>query len=129
MDTKPSRWPGLLAALLLLIAIAWPLHAAQPQAQSPWTTTWTASPQPRWDGDFALPTKLPYHFWNQTLRQVARTSIGGARVRVLFSNAYGTRPLRIGAAHVALAADGASIIEGSDHALTFGGATSVTIPP
>lgn len=129
MDTKPSRWPGLLAALLLFTAVATPLHAAQPRAQTTWTTTWTASPQPRWDGDFALPTKLPYHFWNQTLRQVARTSIGGARVRVLFSNSYGTRPLRIGAAHVALAADGASIIEGSGHALTFGGATSVTIPP
>jgi lysophospholipase L1-like esterase len=127
MSTTTSRWPGLLAALLLFAAIASPLQAAQPQPA--WTTTWTASPQPRWDGDFALPTKLPYHFWNQTVRQVARTSIGGRRVRVLLSNAYGTRPLEIGAAHVALSAGGASIVEGSGHALTFGGMTSVTIPP
>lgn len=125
MRTTTSRWPCVFAALLLFAAIATPLHAAQPV----WTTTWTASPQPRWDGDFALPTKLPYHFWNQTLRQVARTSIGGRRVRVLLSNAYGTRPLEIGAAHVALSAGGASIVEGSGRALTFGGETSVTIPP
>lgn len=127
MNIPTSRWRGLLATLLLSAAIAAPLHAARPQAT--WTTAWTASPQPRWDGDFALPTKLPYHFWNQTLRQVARTSIGGRRVRVLLSNAYGTRPLEIGAAQVALSAGGASIVEGSNRPLTFGGATSVTIPP
>ena len=40
-----------------------------------------------------------------------------------------TRPLVIGAAHVALAGDGAAIAAGSDRALTFGGHPSVTVPP
>ena len=46
------------------------------------------------------------HFTNQTLRQIVRTSLGGARVRVVLSNAFGTAPLTIGAAHVALARQG-----------------------
>ena len=34
---------------------------------------------------------------NQTLRQVVRTSVGGSRVRVVLSNAFGTAPIEIGA--------------------------------
>ena len=45
-----------------------------------------------------------------------------------FSNAFGTSPLEIGAAHVALQASGASIVAPSDRPLTFAGAGSVTIP-
>ena len=39
---------------------------------------------------------------NQTIRQVVRVSIGGERLRVVLSNAFGTAPVEIGAAHVAL---------------------------
>lgn len=127
MSKSHSIYPGLLSALLAASALA-PLHAAPP-AHAQWIPTWTASPQPRWDGGFALPTNLPYHFWNQTVRQNARVSIGGPRVRVLLSNEYGTQPLVIGAAQLARAGKGADIVAGSAHALTFGGSTSVTIPP
>ena len=48
---------------------------------------------------------------------------------VVLSNEYGTRPLVIGAAHVAVSSKGAAIEAGSDRALTFGGHTSITIPP
>ena len=123
MSHKTSRWFVAVAALLLATVA----HAATPSTT--WIPTWTASPQARWDGDFALPTNLPYHFWNQTIRQNARASLGGRRVRVLLSNEYGTQPLVIGAAHVALADAKAGIVAGSDRALTFGGRTSVTIPP
>jgi hypothetical protein len=40
------------------------------------------------------------HFDNQTLRQFVHTSIGGRRVRVILSNAFGTAPLAVGAAHI-----------------------------
>ena len=100
-------WRHLLASLLLVVATAAaPLHAAQDMR---WITTWTASPQPLWNGDFALPTNVPYHVWNQTVRQGARVSLGGQRVRVLLSNEYGTQPLRIGAAHIARSGRGAGI--------------------
>ena len=68
----------------------------------------------------------------QTLRQFVRLSAGGTRLRVRFSNATGQYPLVIGAAHVAKpAADGApgAIDPSADHALTFGGAKGVTVPP
>jgi len=67
-------------------------------------------------------------FSNQTVRHVTHVSIAGNRLRVRLSNAYGAGPLRIGAAHVALQSSGASIVSGSDRALTFNGNRSITIP-
>jgi lysophospholipase L1-like esterase len=69
------------------------------------------------------------HFSNQTLRQIVHTSIGGSSVRVVFSNRYGTAPLAIGAAHVALRDKDASIQAASGRPLTFSGRPTFTIPP
>src|SRR5206468_4283865 len=63
----------------------------------------------------------------QTLRMIARVSIGGSTVRVRLSNAYGLRPLPIGAAHVALRGDGPDILPGSDRQLTFNGSSSTIV--
>ncbi len=71
----------------------------------------------------------PYlHFTNQTLRQIVHTSIGGSQVRVVLSNAYGTAPMTIGAAHIALRDRDGSIKSGSGGALTFSGRPTMTIP-
>lgn len=94
-----------------------------------WVATWTASPQPVWEADFLVPVGVPSNLWRQTIRQVASVSIGGPRVRVVLSNEFGTRPLRIGAAEVALHGTGFTIVPGSSKALTFGGSPSVLIPP
>ncbi len=115
------------AAALLAGALVAPLHAAPAANTTAWIPTWTASPQARWDGDFVLPTGLPFHFWNQTLRQSARVSLGGARVRVVLSNVYGTKPLVVGAAHIAKADADAAIQPGSDRVLTFGDKPNVTV--
>jgi lysophospholipase L1-like esterase len=69
------------------------------------------------------------HFSNQTLRQIVHTSIGGQRLRVVLSNRYGTEPLTIGAAHVALRDKDAAVQQGSGRPLTFSGRPSFTIPP
>jgi lysophospholipase L1-like esterase len=82
-----------------------------------WVGTWTTTPAPV-EG-VAL--------GNQTLRMIARVSIGGSRVRVRLSNAYGLRKLAVGAAHVALRSEGAGIVPGSDRPLTFNGSPSTTI--
>jgi len=66
---------------------------------------------------------------NQTVRMVVHTSIGGHRVRVQLSNAFGTSALQVGAAHVALRDKDSTIVAGSDRALTFSGRSSFTIPP
>ena len=70
----------------------------------------------------------PLNFKNQTLRQVVHVSIGGGQVRVVLSNAFGTVPLVVGAAHVALRTTGALIAPESDRALTFSGRRGMTIP-
>jgi lysophospholipase L1-like esterase len=56
-------------------------------------------------------------------------SLGGSRVRVVFSNSFGTRPLAVGAATIALRRDGASIVSASSRPLTFSGAATTSIPP
>jgi len=76
-----------------------------------WVGTWAAAPAPA-EG-FA-------GFNNHTIRLNPRVSIGGARLRVRIANAYGNRPLRIGAARVALRDKGPATAPGSDRKLTFG---------
>jgi lysophospholipase L1-like esterase len=72
---------------------------------------------------------LPFtHFTNQTLRQIVHTSIGGTNVRVLISNAYGTAPVMIGAAHIALRDKDDAIRGASGGALNFSGRPTTTIP-
>jgi lysophospholipase L1-like esterase len=59
---------------------------------------------------------------------IVRTSVGGNRLRVHLSNAFGATPLTIGGAHVALRSKDSAITPGSDRLLTFNGMPSVTIP-
>jgi lysophospholipase L1-like esterase len=114
------------------MAIGWwvtlGVHAA-PRDDAHWVATWTANPEARWDGDFALPLNLPFHLWDQTVRQVVHVSLGGKRVRVVLSNAYGDAPLVIGAAHIGLSGKEGTVAAGSDHALTFAGQPTISIPP
>ncbi len=83
-----------------------------------WVGSWAAAPAPA-DTIAGLN--------NQTLRMTPRISLGGDRLRVRLSNAYGTRPLAIGAAHIALRDKGAAIVAGSDRKLTFGGGDTAVI--
>jgi len=68
------------------------------------------------------------HFTNQTLRQIVRTSVGGSRLRAVLSNTFGSAPLTIGAAHIALRESDEVIRAGQGRPLTFSGRSSVTIP-
>jgi lysophospholipase L1-like esterase len=116
---------------------------AAPAAADTWQTTWYAAPQPTWGADFALPTNVPAALEGQTVREVVRTSVGGTRLRVSFSNRYGSAPLTIGEARIALAAssgdsatsgsgaaDGgatSAIVAGSGRVLTFSGRRQIVI--
>ena len=71
---------------------------------------------------------IPVEITDQTLRQIVHTSVAGDRVRVVFSNEFGTSPLPIGGAHVALRSKGATIVPASGRPLTFGGQRTATIP-
>ena len=129
--TRPrhSSFLPFAAAFALAVVFGTPLSHAQRADGSDWIETWTASPQPVWDPEFFAPINIPRSLRNQTVRQIAAVSIGGKKVRVVLSNEYGSKPLVIGAAHIALAGSGAAIVPGSDRALSFDGHPSVTIPP
>jgi lysophospholipase L1-like esterase len=72
---------------------------------------------------------LPFtHFTNQTLRQIVHTSIGGSKARVVLSNAYGTAPLTVGAASIAVRDTEAAAHASSVRPLTFSGRPTITIP-
>ena len=143
-NTKPVLIPAGLLALTVLTTTA--------PAQEHWVATWAASPQavrafpanrapanggaaapsapaaPRAGNRgpvFAPPPKIE----NQTIRMIVRSSIGGRRVRVQLSNAYGTAPLHVGAAHLALRDKESAIVAASDRAMTFSGMSSFAIPP
>jgi lysophospholipase L1-like esterase len=75
------------------------------------------------------PAAPPLTFNNQTIRQIAHLSLGGSRFRVVFTNAFGNRPLRIGAADVALreCADGRSGCTRSSDTAIMGTPTPLTV--
>ena len=113
---------ALLSVALLL------LTAAAPVAQSEnWVGTWATAVVAR--APLAPQAPQALQIKDQTLRQIVHVSLGGTRVRVVFSNAFGTAPLMIGAAHVALRANDAALIAGSGRPLTFSGRASTVVPP
>ena len=124
MNTLLKLRTRILATTLLCAAF---LPQSQ-AADSNWTPTWTASPQPVWANDFVLPLGLPASLRDQTVRQVVRASLGGPRVRIVLSNEYGSQPLQVGAAHIALAGDAAGSTRGASRIVTFGGQAAVTVP-
>jgi lysophospholipase L1-like esterase len=142
-----KRWPIFTAIVVLPLCILaiHPAMFAQSGGNEHWVGTWSASqvgrPQTLPQPAPALPpfqinqcpaappaATMFMHFNNQTLRQIVHTSIGGSRVRVVLSNAYGTAPLTIGAAHVALRDKSSYIETGSDRPLTFSGRPTIAIP-
>jgi lysophospholipase L1-like esterase len=60
---------------------------------------------------------------------IAHTTIGGRRVRIELSNAFGSMPVEIGAAHIAMRDKESAIVPASDRVLLFGGKPASWIPP
>src|SRR5438046_2062851 len=93
------RRPVLAAAgalVLCVLAIQPPTVAQSSGAREHWVGTWSTSevgrpqtPPPPAAPAAAAPPPAPYmHFNNQTLRQIVHTSVGGSRMRVVFSNVF-----------------------------------------
>jgi len=88
------------------------------QGNRHWVGSWAAAP---------APAEGVVGFNNHTLRMNPRISLGGDRLRVRLSNAYGNRNLAIGAVRIALRDKGPGVVPGSDRKLTFGGSDGTTI--
>lgn len=112
-----------LAALVAFVFAVSILSLAQTAPHPQWVGTWAAAPMLA-DGGFNV---RPLS--GVTLREIVHISAGGEQIRVRFTNAFGTDPLIVSDAHVTVSAGSAAIQPGMDHAITFGGATTVSIPP
>ena len=129
--------------MLLIWALASLLVSPSVFAQEHWVATWAASPiatnappTPARPVAAGAPAAAPAKpgpaplrsFNNQTIRMVVNTSIGGRSVRVELANTFGTDPLKIGSAHIALRDHDSAIVPASDRKLMFSGLSSATIP-
>jgi lysophospholipase L1-like esterase len=105
------------AVVLLLLGPFGQLRAEHARAEPAWVAAWGAPPD---SPGRSLSSK--------TVRQIARLSIGGSRIRVRLSNLFGTGPLSIGAVRVAVHAGQSAIQRGTDREVTFAAQSGVTIP-
>jgi len=103
--------------------------AAAPGSPAPPSGPPAAAPAPAGPGGGRGGFAPPVTISNQTIRQVVRVSAGGDRFRVVLSNAFGTAPIEVGAAHVALREKDATIQPATVKPLTFSGATTGRILP
>jgi lysophospholipase L1-like esterase len=146
MTGRARGW--IVALTLSLIASPSALAGQRAAAQERWVATWGTAqefyrappPQPAagQQAQAAAPAPAPERapgfrgsrtFDNQTVRMIVKASIGGQRARVKLSSAFGTPPVTIGAAQIALRRDGSAIVPGSSRTLTFGGKPSLTLMP
>ena len=114
-----NRGANCVAICLLLFVPE--LVAASTNA---WIVTWATSPQ----SGAPDPREPLLNIDNQTVRERVRASIGGSRIRLRFSNEFGSSPLLIGAATVAIPKDVSTIKEESIRNVTFEGRNSIEIP-
>ena len=66
-------------------------------------------------------------FYNQTIREVARISIGGERLVLRLTNEFGDRPFQLDAVQIAMAGEGGAAEPLTTRPVTFGGSRSATI--
>lgn len=93
-----------------------------------WVGTWTTAQQ------LVEPGNLPPSpgLSGNSLRQIVQVSVGGKKIRLKFSNEFGTEPTEIKAVEIALAKSAgatAFVYENTTKSLTFNGQSSITIQP
>ena len=101
-------------------------HQSHQDAEEHWASAWQGSPMT--GGTFFSPgCPSDVGLTNQTIRNVVYLSAGGDKVRVRISNAYGSNPLNVGRATVAVSAGGAATVPGTTRTLKFNGKTSILV--
>jgi lysophospholipase L1-like esterase len=104
-----------------------PVDASRDWRTERWVGTWAASPsRPMGENEMFPSQRLEFN--DQTLRQIAHTSVGGDQVRVRLANTFGDVPLVIGATRLALRDADARIDPATDCEITFSGSPFITVP-
>jgi lysophospholipase L1-like esterase len=123
---RPRSLAVALGCATLAVGLALPATAAAAPAPAE-VGTWTASPIAG-----ATSSSCPAGaggVTNQTVRDIIDPSISGNRIRVRLTNTFGTAALTVGAASVAVEQSGAGTVASTTTPVTFGGRSTVTIPP
>src|ERR1700739_1912183 len=117
------------AVVLMVAALGVGARANAQAAAKPgvWGETWGGSRQIL-EPQNALPAN---DLRDATVRQIFHLSVGGAVLRVHVSNAFGTEALHFTSVHIAkpVSTASAAIDPATDKALSFAGASDVTVPP
>ncbi|WP_235999364.1 SGNH/GDSL hydrolase family protein [Qaidamihabitans albus] len=144
-------FPGIAAVAALVMALVLTAHVVATSARDVtapaaggdvasvterghWVNTWVSMPQLTEPHNMPPPpfTQDNLVMADSTLRQTVRVSVGGQRMRLRFSNAFGGAALPITAVSVALPARGEAgaraIQPGTSRAVTFNGRSSVVVP-
>ena len=80
-------------------------------------------------GSSQVQLSSPDDFGDMTVRNLVHTSVGGRGLQVTLSNAEGEQPVTFSPVTVGVQAEGAAVVPGRQHQLTFDGEHSVTIEP
>ena len=123
------RRAGFLAAFVALVAGAgfalMPSQLRASTSNSGWVETWSSSPT---QATPMVAGRAYGGFRDETVRDIIFTSIGGREIRIRLSNLFGTRPLVVGQASVAVVSSGGDL-SGRVYPVRFSGSRSVQVPP
>ena len=123
-----------LSAAIVLAVLALPVPA---DAADKWVTSWIASVQ----GPYPVgnPSAQPVQKFafpvpetgarDQTFRLIVQPDVWSARVRLRFTNAFGTRPVTFDGVFAGLQWSAAAVVAGTNQPVLFGGKPSVTVAP
>jgi lysophospholipase L1-like esterase len=123
-----------LARVLLIGSTLFFTHT---MAQLKWVASWAASAHgPYPSGNASAQPILSFAFAeattganDQTFRLLLRPDLWGQRVRLRFSNVFGTHPVTFDDVFVGLQSSAGNIAAGTNTRVQFGGKNSLTIPP
>jgi lysophospholipase L1-like esterase len=124
-----SRLLALFSASFFLLVLtscsskAVVTQATTPAAADIWVVAWGASPEN------ATASASNPGGAEQTFRSFFYPTVSGTMERVRFSNYFGTAPVTIGAARLAIATTPPAVDPAHDVALSFSGSSSITIAP
>jgi len=118
------------AAIVVLVVL---LTAGKPRSRIPplrrraaitctehWVGSWAASPSG---------VSIIQPLEDRTARMIIAPHLGGSTLRVDLANRYAVAPVTLGPVTIGVRGSGASLVPGSERAVTFAGRQSVTIQP
>ena len=127
-----SRWVRVLAFCTILVGSGTSVAAV---AATNWITSWAASPQGPYpsgaavaqpDLEFAFPGNQAV---DQTFRLVVRPGAWSPQLRIHFTNLFGNQPVTFDGVFVGLQKTGATLVEGTNTPVSFGGNSTLTLQP